>query len=136
MGTPEYHVHLSRQFDAVRAVSTVRDFSLTLGVHRGDSAAGFNAVETLLSAVGACVTTSLGMVAEMSRVQLSEVEVDVAGTRQDRPPILTAVRFVVAVRTDASDEKLLRLLSLAERNSTVVSTLRLAIPVTGKIVRK
>ncbi len=136
MGTQEYHVHLTRQVDAVRTVSTVRDFSLTMGSRRGDPAAGFNAVETLLSAVGACLTTSLGMVAEMSRVVLCEIEVDVAGTRQDKPPALTDVRFVVAVRTSASDEKLLRLLSLAERNSTVVSTLRLAIPVTGEIVRK
>jgi len=136
MGTQEYQVHLSRQADGMRTVSTVRDFSLTLGSHRGDSAAGFNAVETLLSAVGACLTTSLGMVAEMSRVKLGEIEVDVSGVRQDKPPTLTQVHYVVAVRGEASDERLARLLALAERNSTVVSTLRLAIPVTGEIVRR
>ena len=133
MGTQHYQVHLARQPDGIRTAATVRDFSMVLGAHRGDASAGFNAVETLLSAVGACLTSSLSMVAELSRVRLSDVEVDVFGMRQDKPPTLTEIRFEMRIRTDVDEEKLRRLLGLAERNSTVVSTLRLAIPVSGQI---
>lgn len=49
------------------------------------------------------------------------------------PPTLTEIRFEMRVRADVDEEKLRRLLGLAERNSTVVSTLRLAIPVSGQI---
>ncbi len=133
MGTQQYQVHLARQPDGIRTTATVRDFSLVLGAHRGDASAGFNAVETLLSAVGACLTSSLAMVAEMSRVPLTDMEIDVSGTRQDKPPTLTAIHFAIRVRAEADEEKLVRLLGLAERNSTVVSTLRTAIPVSGGI---
>jgi len=133
MGTQQYQVHLVRQADGIRTAATVRDFSIVLGAHRGDASAGFNAVETLLSAVGACLTSSLTMVAELSRVQLIDMEVDVSGSRQDKPPTLTEIRYAIRVRADVSEEKLGKLLSLAERNSTVVSTLRMAIPISGGI---
>ena len=133
MSLQHYQVHLARQPDGIRTAATVRDFSMLLGAHRGDAVAGFNAVETLLSAVGSCVTSSLTMVAELSRVRLCEVVVDVSGVRQDKPPTLTEIRFEMRVQTDVDEEKLHRLLSLAERNSTVISTLRLAIPVSGQI---
>jgi len=133
VGTQQYQVHLVRQPDGIRTAVTVRDFSIVLGAHRGDASAGFNAVETLLSAVGACLTSSLNMVAELSRVQLIEMEVDVSGVRQDKPPTLTEIRYAVRVRAEVAEEKLAKLLSLAERNSTVASTLRLAIPVLGEI---
>jgi uncharacterized OsmC-like protein len=73
------------------------------------------------------------MVAELSRVELTEVEIDVSGARQDKPPRLTEVHFEIGVRAEADEAKLGRLLGLAERNSTVVSTLRMAIPVSGGI---
>jgi len=135
VGTQQYQVHLVRQPDGIRTAAMVRDFSLLLGAHRGDASAGFNAVETVLSAVGACLTSSLTMVAELSRVQLTELEVDVIGARQDKPPTLTEIHYVIRVCAEVDDEKLVRLLNLAERNSTVVSTLRLAIPVSGGISR-
>jgi len=45
----EYSMTVSRQ-DVNHAVATTRSFSLTLGARRGDLTAGFNPVETLLSA--------------------------------------------------------------------------------------
>ena len=133
MGIQQYEVHLVRQADGIRTVARVRDFSIVLGAHRGDASAGFNAVETLLSAAGACLTSSLNMVAELSGVRLLDLEVDVSATRQDKPPTLTEIRYAIRVRTEADEQRLARLLSLAERNSTVVSTLRLSIPVSGEI---
>ena len=75
------------------------------------------------------------MVAELSRVELLGVEVDVSGARQDKPPTLTEIRYAIQVRAEVDREKLGKLLSLAERNSNVVSTLRLAIPISGGITK-
>ncbi|HUZ17220.1 MAG TPA: OsmC family protein [Spirochaetia bacterium] len=132
MGTQSYVVDLERAEDGLRVRATVRDFSLELGAHRGDGAAGFNAVETLLSAVGACFSTSFAMVADLSRVSIEKLRVDVSATRQDKPPTLTQIRYTAFVKTDADDGKVDRLLALAERNSTVISTLRGAVSVSGE----
>ena len=73
------------------------------------------------------------MVAELSRVRLIDLEVDISAVGQDKPPTLTEIRYAIRVRAEVDEEKLARLLSLAERNSMVVSTPRLAIPVSGEI---
>jgi putative redox protein len=117
-------------------VAAAREFSLTLGARRSDATAGFNPVETLLSAVGACLLTALQMVAELSQIRLNAMGIRVTGTRQDKPPQLVAVTYQLGVQTDVSEERLARLVQMAERNSTVFQTLALAIPVSGTVARQ
>jgi putative redox protein len=63
------------------AVATTRYFSLTVGARRGDATAGFNPVETLLSALGACLLTALQMVADLSRVSATGMAIQMTGVR-------------------------------------------------------
>ncbi len=65
-----YEVQMRRE-SAQQVIARTRDLSLTLGAKRGDLEAGFNPVETLLSALGACLLTALQMVAELSRVPIA-----------------------------------------------------------------
>jgi uncharacterized OsmC-like protein len=132
MGTQTYEVRIERSSDGLHVSSTVRDFTLELGAHRGDPAAGFNAVETLLSAVGACFSSSFGMVAELSRVSIERLRLKVSAERQDKPPTITGIRYTAFIMADQDDNKIDRLVALAERNSTVISTLRGAVPVSGE----
>ncbi|HUX14714.1 MAG TPA: OsmC family protein [Spirochaetia bacterium] len=132
MGAQTYEVRIERSADGLHVRSAARDFTLELGAHRGDPAAGFNAVETLLSAVGACFSTSFGMVAELSQVPIDGLQMKIVAERQDKPPTVTAIRYIAFIKTDADDGKIDRLVALAERNSTVISTLRGAIPVSGE----
>ena len=60
-----------RRENEQHVVATTRDFSLTLGARRGDATAGFNPVETLLSAMASCLLTAVQMVAELSRVPIA-----------------------------------------------------------------
>jgi uncharacterized OsmC-like protein len=108
----------------MRARTKVREFTLATGAHRGDPDAGPNAVETLLAAVGSCLLTGLGMVAEGSRIPLDAVAIDLHAQRSDRPPRITSVSYVVHLASSAPDERLARLVELAERNSTVLGSLR------------
>ena len=52
---------------------------------------GFNPEETLLSAAGACMTSSLGLVAKNSGVEIGGARIHAVGTRQDDPPRLITV---------------------------------------------
>jgi hypothetical protein len=45
------------------------------------------------------------MVAELSRVRLSDVEADVFGARQDKPLTLIEIRFEMRIRTDVGRGK-------------------------------
>lgn len=128
-----YTVEVERTADGAHAEARLRDFTLAMGARRGDPTVGPNAVETLLAAVGACLLTSLGGVAEASRVELRAARVSVEADRQDRPPLLTAVRYVLRVDADVDDDRLARLIDLAERNGTVLGTLRNGcVPVEGR----
>jgi uncharacterized OsmC-like protein len=117
------------------AVATTRYFSLTVGARRGDATAGFNPVETLLSALGACLLTTLQMVAELWRIPVTGMAIHLTGVRQDQPPQLLSVTYVLNVQTDVAVDRLTRLVETAQCNGTVYQTLALAIPVSGTVVR-
>ena len=119
-----YHVRSERSADGLRAHTQVRQFALDTGAHRGDLEAGPNAVETLLTAIGSCLLTGLGMVAEGSRITLDAVAVDLEAERSDQPPRITSVTYAIHLGSSAPDERLARLVELAERNSTVLGSLR------------
>jgi uncharacterized OsmC-like protein len=129
--TQTYKVKVER-IDEAHARSTVRDFSLILGARRADARAGFNPVETMLSAVGGCLLTALDYVAQLSHVPITAASVEVEGARQDRPPTLTQIRYVLRIVSDAPDERLERLAELARANSTVFQTVSMAVPITGR----
>ncbi len=120
------------RIDEAHARSTVRDFSLTLGARRADAQAGVNPVETLLSAVGDCLLTALDFVAQLSRVPIAAATVEVEGERQDKPPTLRQIRYVLRIASEATDERLERVEELARANSTVFQTLSMAVPSTGR----
>ena len=130
MSTQTYSVDLSRTDDKNRTVAEVRDFSLTIGARAGDLSKGFNPAETLLSSAGACITTSLGLIAENSSVPIDNINVKVTGTRQSNPPRLIAADLELELTSPATDEKLERVLRKAEKSSTVLSTLREAMEIT------
>ncbi len=129
-----YEVQMRRE-SAQQVIARTRDLSLTLGAKRGDLEAGFNPVETLLSALGACLLTALQMVAELSRVPIAGMAIQMTGVRQDQPPQLVSVTYQLTIHTDAAEDRLTRLVETAQRNSTVYQTLALAIPVSGTVVR-
>ena len=56
--------------------------ALTLGVHRGDATAGFNATKTLLASLGVCLITNVNALAEKMRLQVDGLRVEVGGDRR------------------------------------------------------
>ncbi len=131
MATQEYVVRLHKGAAERTTTARVRDAELRLGATSGDPSAGFNPAETLLSAAGACITSSFGLVARNSGVTVDRFDVTVRGVRQDAPPLLLSIEYQIELESSAPDEKIDRILKIAERNSTVLSTLKQAVEVRG-----
>lgn len=127
-----YSVVVVRQ-DEAHALAHSHGFTLPLGVRRGDPSAGFNAAETLLASLGACLITNLTSLAAKMRLQVDGVRVEVEGLRQDDPPGIVQVRYRVILDSAEPPEKLEKLHRLAVEWGTVTNTLLEGVPVEGTV---
>lgn len=55
-------------------------------------------------------------------MSLEEMEIEVTGTRQDKPPQLVSANYHLWVETAIPDERVARLVEMAKKNSTVYQT--------------
>ncbi len=121
-GLRVYRVQVQR-VDESHAAATTRDHQLRLGVRRGDPTAGFNAVETLLAALGTCLITNLISLSEKMHLQLDGITIDLAGYRREDPPALVRIDVTMTLESAEPEEKLRRLKELAVQYGTVTNTL-------------
>jgi uncharacterized OsmC-like protein len=126
----EYRVTVERQ-DEAHALAHSHGFTLPLGVRRGDPSAGFNAAETLLASLGACLITNLTSLAAKMRLRVEGVRVEVEGLRQDDPPGIVQVRYRLILESPEPPEKLEKLHQLAVEWGTVTNTLLEGVQVEG-----
>lgn len=117
-----YAVSVHQQ-DEHRAIATARGHELTLNIKKGDGSAGFNAAETLLSAVGACILTNVNAISAKMRLQINDIQIHFTAVRQDEPPILTQIQYELIVDSPEPQDKLEELYHLAVKWGTVTNTL-------------
>ena len=117
-----YAVSVTRQ-DEGRATATTRDHQLTLNVRKGDGRPGFNAAETLLAALGACILTNVNAITAKMRLPLEDAQVRFEAARRDEPPALTHITYELILDSPAPPEKLEELYRLAVKWGTVMNTL-------------
>ena len=117
-----YHVTVTRQDDA-HARAETRDHALTLNILKGSGEAGFNAAETLLSALGACLLTNVNAISQKMRLQLDAARIEIDGKRLDEPPALTEIRYRMILSSNEPPEKLQELADLCFKWGTVTNTL-------------
>jgi uncharacterized OsmC-like protein len=127
-----YTVTVTRQ-DERRAVAAARGHELTLNIKKGDGSAGFNAAETLLAALGACVLTNVNAIATKMRLQLNDVQMRFTAVRQDEPPILTEIRYELVLDSPEPPAKLEELYRLSVKWGTVTSTLMQGLTPQGRL---
>jgi len=132
MAIQEYGVVLKRAADGNTTTARVRSFSISLGSKSGDPSVGFNPAETLLAAAGGCITSSLTLVASNSGVEIRNLEVQVKGFRQDKPPRLISIDYELTVDSPDSDVRIDNIFRIAQKNSTVLSTLSGALKINGQ----
>jgi uncharacterized OsmC-like protein len=115
---------------AAKEASLIADTDL---VGRPDA---FNPVELLLGALSACIIKGAERVLPVLDFQLRGIEVSLHAVRQDSPPKLLSIDYVITVDTDEPDQRIELLHTNIRKYGTISNTLALAVPLAGKIVRR
>lgn len=133
--TPEqtYHVAVARQDDS-HALAETRGHAITLNIMRGAGVAGFNAAETLLAALGACLLTNVNALAAKMRLDIRSARIQIDAVRQDEPPALIDISYRLILESPEPHEKLTELHGLCIKWGTVTNTLINGIVPRGELV--
>jgi uncharacterized OsmC-like protein len=125
----------ARRLDASGSLATSHGAEVRLGTDIEGRKDALNPVELLLSALAACMIKGAERVLPTLKFQLDGMTVALEADRQDAPPKLTAIRYVITVTTPETDTRL----DLLHRNilkyGTISNTLSAAVPLTGTIRR-
>jgi uncharacterized OsmC-like protein len=95
-----------------------------------------NPVELLLGALAACIIKSAERAVPLLGFDLQSMKVQLHAVRQDTPPQITAIDYLVTVETDESEHRLELLHRNIRRYGTISNTLALALALDGRITRK
>jgi len=128
-----YHVAVTRQ-DEARALAETRGHELTLNVKKGSGEAGFNAAETLLAALGACILTNVNAIGAKMRLRIDAARIEFEAERRDEPPALTDIRYRLILDSPEPREKLEELHALCFKWGTVTNTVINGVTPQGELV--
>ncbi len=131
--TLNYHVSVTVQ-DESRAVAEARGHAITLNVKKGGGEAGFNAAETLLAALGACILTNVNAIGAKMRLDIRAARIEFDAVRRDEPPALTEIRYRLILDSPEPRPKLEELHALCIRWGTVTNTLIHGLTPQGEVV--
>jgi uncharacterized OsmC-like protein len=128
----EYRVE-ARRVDAHESRAHCKEAEIILDTDVAGRADAFNPAELLLAAAAACMIKGIERVTPMLHFRLRGVEVALRGLRQDTPPKMARIDYVLTVDTDESDQRLALLHENVKRYGTVFNTLAAGTELTGEI---
>lgn len=130
----EYHVSAHR-LDAHGSLVTAKDASLVADTALAGRRDALNPAELLLAALAACILKGAERVLPALDFRLRSIDVRLHGIRQDSPPRLVSIDYVVTVDTDEPDHRLELLHTNIRKYGTISNTLATSVALTGTIVR-
>ncbi len=130
----EYHV-TTRRLDQHGSLVTAKKASLIADTDPAGRPDALNPAELLLAALSACIIKGAERVLPVLGFALRGLEVRLHAVRQDSPPKLLSIDYVITVDTDEPDSRLELLHTNIRKYGTISNTLALAVPITGRIVR-
>lgn len=131
----EYHVTAHR-LDNHGSLVAAKEASLIADTDLAGRSDAFNPVELLLGALSACLIKGAERVLPVLEFKLNGLEVSLHAIRQDSPPKLLSIDYLITVDTDEPDHRIELLHTNIRKYGTISNTLALAVPIAGKIVRK
>ena len=96
----------------------------------------FNPAELLMAALSACMIKGINRVVPILQFNLQGIEVELNGVRQDVPPKMESISYVIKVDTDESDHRLALLHDNVKKYGTVFNTLAQGTQLSGQLIRK
>jgi len=131
----EYKVQAHR-VDAHGALATTKSAQIDLDTDLGGRMDAFNPAELLLAAVAACMIKGIERVTPMLDFQLRGVLVELHAVRQDSPPKIISIDYVLTVETDETDQRLELLHKNVRKYGTISNTVAAATALNGVIRRQ
>lgn len=129
-----FHVSAKRQ-DAHGSTAHCKDASLIIDTDLSGRADAFNPAELLLAALSACMIKGIERVVPILKFALRGVEVELTGVRQDVPPKMESITYIIRVDTDESDHRLELLHDNVKKFGTVFNTVAPGTVLSGVIER-
>ena len=130
-----YNVSATR-LDSHGSLAHAKNAEITLDTDMAGRADAFNPAEVFLASIAACMIKGIERVTPMLDFKLRGVDVSLHGERQDSPPKMTSVSYVLTVDTDESDQRLELLHKNVRKYGTISNTVAEVVNLTGKIRRK
>jgi uncharacterized OsmC-like protein len=125
----------ARRLDAHGSVASTKDATLTLDTDLAGRRDAFNPAELLLAAIAACMIKGVERVVPILKFELRSVQVALHGVRQDVPPRMESIDYILTVDTDESDQRLALLHENVRKYGTVFNTVAPGTSITGEIRR-
>jgi uncharacterized OsmC-like protein len=130
----EYHVSAHR-LDAHGSLVTAKDASLIADTDLAGRRDALNPAELLLAALAACILKGAERVLPVLDFRLRSIDIRLHGVRQDSPPKLVSIDYVITVDTDEPDHRLELLHTNIRKYGTISNTLATSVALTGKLIR-
>ena len=131
----EYNVQAHR-IDAHGSEIAAKEAILVVDTDPQGRADAFNPAELLLGALAACIIKGAERVLPTLNFALRELNVKLHAVRQDNPPKIVSIDYVITVDTDEPDHRIELLHTNIRKYGTISNTLALAVPIDGKIKRR
>ncbi len=131
----EYHVSAHR-IDSHGSLVSAKEASLLADTDLAGRRDAFNPVELLLGALSACLIKGAERVLPVLDFKLRGIEVSLHAVRQDSPPKLLSIDYVITVETDEPEHRIELMHKNIRKYGTISNTLTIAVPLSGSIVRK
>lgn len=131
----EYSISAER-VGTTGSTATVRQAMVPLDTSLAGRADAFNPAEMLLAALAACIIKSAERALPMLGFDMRSMSVQLRAIRQDAPPQIVSIDYLVTVETDESDHRLELLHKNIRKYGTISNTLGQAATLDGRITRK
>ena len=125
----------ARRLDAHGSTASAKAAVIELDTALAGRRDAFNPAELLLAAVAACMIKGIERVAPMLRFEFRGVHVALHGVRQDAPPRMERIDYVLTVDTDESERRLEMLHENVRKFGTVFNTVAPGTLLSGEIRR-
>lgn len=126
----------ARRIDAHGSLAATKEAEIVLDTDLAGRRVAFNPAELFLAAIAACMIKGIERVTPLLKFELRGVRVSLKAVRQDAPPKIISVDYVIEVDTDESDQRLELLHTNVRKYGTISNTVAAATTLNGSIGRK
>lgn len=130
----EYEIE-ARRVDEHGSVARCKQAEVTIDTDIQGRADAFNPAELLLAAVAACILKNMERIAPMIHFDYRGVTVRVHGVRQDAPPKMVRIDYLISVDTDEDDRKLELMHKNIRQYGTIYNTVAAGTELAGDLRR-